>query len=61
MNIEGVRKLILKRGSQAAFARSLGISPSALSQMLRNDMPTKAVLEALGLERGPAVYWRVKR
>lgn len=51
--------MILERyGTQAAFARSVGITRMALSNMLRRDRVSRKVLDALGLERGPVEYRR---
>jgi DNA-binding XRE family transcriptional regulator len=63
MKIDGVKRLIIKtHGSQAAFAREVGLTRQAISKMLRDDTLNQQVLDALYLERAPAEYRRkVKR
>ena len=62
MDIEGVRRVIRETyGTQKALAARVGISPQALSAMLRRDAPTRAVLDELGLERAPAEYRRIRK
>ncbi len=50
--IEEIRKAIKKAGTQTAFARSAGISPQFLSDILaKRREPSDKVLEAIGVER----------
>ena len=56
MNIDGVIKTIRRKsaehGSQRAFAKSIGVSPAYLSDVLKGRRePGPKILDALGITR----------
>jgi hypothetical protein len=55
------KQAIAKAGSLRRYARSIGLSASALSFAMRGKMsPPKALLDALGYERVTVVEYRRK-
>lgn len=55
-----MRKRIAKCRSQAEWARTIGEQPQAVSMMLISRDPSGKVLDALGLEKSPTSYRRIR-